>query len=113
MAGEKSIDRWFNVDAGFLKDSTQAPNNTYQLRYWPLRFSNLRQDGTDNWDVSVIKSFRLRENARIQFRAEFLNVFNHANFKAPQMNPYARDFGQVIDTNTYARQIQLGAKFIF
>jgi hypothetical protein len=112
-AGERTIDRWFNVDAGFLKDTATAPNTSYQLRYWPLRFSSIRADSTNNWDMSLLKNVLLREGVRIQFKAEFLNAFNHASFRAPVTDPYNLAFGQVTDTANYARQIQIALKLIF
>ncbi len=37
-----------------------------------------------NLDFGVIKGFRLTERVGMQFRAEFFNVFNHANFENPR-----------------------------
>ena len=39
--------------------------------------------GFNNTDFSVIKNTKLSETTRIQFRAEFFDVFNHANFGNP------------------------------
>ncbi len=108
----RSVDQWFNT-AGFLRDSTQQPHSTYQLATWPIRLSGARADGINLWDMSMIKVFRIRETARIQFRAEATNIFNHAGFRAPATNPYNLDFGKVTDTANFARQIQLGVKFVF
>ena len=36
-----------------------------------------------NTDFSVIKHFPVKENLRIDFRAEFFNLFNHAQFGMP------------------------------
>jgi hypothetical protein len=51
-------------------------------------FGNLGRDqiygpGFKNVDFSVTKLFQIRENFRLQFRAEFFNVFNHPNFALP------------------------------
>jgi hypothetical protein len=40
----------------------------------------VRQPGTRNVDFSLAKNWALRERYRIQFRAEFFNLFNHTNF---------------------------------
>ena len=36
--------------------------------------------GFNNWDFALHKDTRLRESMALQFRAEFFNVFNHAQF---------------------------------
>jgi hypothetical protein len=36
-----------------------------------------------NWDLSVVKETRIKERFTAQFRAEFFNVLNHANFSDP------------------------------
>ncbi len=95
----------------FLTDGALKPRRHY--RSWPLRFSNLRADATNNWDLSAIKKLNITERVTLQFRGEFLNAFNHPRFKAPNMDPYSRAFGQVSGTSAYPRQIQAGAKVIF
>jgi hypothetical protein len=42
-----------------------------------------RDLGFKNWDVSVIKETKIKERLTAQFRAEFFNVLNHANFSDP------------------------------
>jgi Carboxypeptidase regulatory-like domain/TonB-dependent Receptor Plug Domain/TonB dependent receptor len=51
-------------------------------------FGNLGRDqifgpGFKNVDFSVSKNFALWESAKLQFRTEFFNVFNHPNFSLP------------------------------
>jgi hypothetical protein len=41
--------------------------------------NTVRAPGFQNWDFSVFKNFAFSERARLQFRAEFFNVFNHTN----------------------------------
>ena len=45
-----------------------------------------------NTDFSVIKHFVPREGMRVDFRAEFFNLFNHPQFGAPGLNGYGADF---------------------
>jgi outer membrane receptor protein involved in Fe transport len=42
-----------------------------------------RDLGFKNWDVSVVKDTKIKERLTAQFRAEFFNVLNHANFSDP------------------------------
>ena len=36
--------------------------------------------GFFNWDMSLHKDFHFTERWRMEFRAEYFNVFNHTNF---------------------------------
>ena len=68
-----------------------------------------------NVDFSVFKNNRIGERLNLQFRAEFFNILNHANFQAPVDNFVLGVGGAgVIDsTTTPSRQIQLGMKIVF
>ena len=82
--------------------------------------------GLFQFDGSLFKNFTLVENHKVQFRAEFFNLFNHPNFGAPVGNggpnnallvnsdgsPNA-NFGQISYTRTPARQIQLALRYTF
>ncbi|HUJ94125.1 MAG TPA: TonB-dependent receptor [Terriglobales bacterium] len=39
----------------------------------------VRGPGLQNWDFSIFKMFPIREQMRVEFRAEFFNVWNHEN----------------------------------
>ena len=39
-----------------------------------------------NTDVSIDKNFKITERVRMQFRMDFFNIFNHANFRGDQIN---------------------------
>jgi hypothetical protein len=55
----------------------------------------------------------------LQFRAEFFNLLNRANFGLPVRNVFntngtvRADAGRITSTVTTARQIQLGVRFVF
>jgi hypothetical protein len=94
---------------------------------------NMFQDtGFKNFDFSVGKNFHFGERYRLQFRAEFFNIFNHPNFANPYggqngfglNDPSVRPFGCGCATPDIAaanpavgsggpRSIQLVGKFIF
>ena len=80
-----------------------------------------------NLDFSVSKIWRLSERVKLQFRGEFFNILNHANFDVFTMNTdlgVPDNIGTVVYTPDVAaanpvigsggsRHIQLGAKFIW
>jgi len=90
---QRNPDRWFNVDAGFNKNSAQALASN--LRVSALRFSGIRGDGQSRWDFSLIKSFVIHEDVRMQYRAECINAFNHPNLFAPNTTPTSSAFGTI------------------
>jgi Carboxypeptidase regulatory-like domain len=100
----RSINEWFNTAA--FQDP--AP---FTFGDSPRYISQLRAPGIENWDLSAQKYWRFGEVTRLQFRAEFFNAFNHANFYAPnQYSGSGAAFGTI--TNTLpARSTQFGFKF--
>jgi hypothetical protein len=111
---EHNINQWVNPD-GF---SLPAPGT----------LGNLQRDflagpGIVNFDFSAIKDTPIRENVHLQFRAEFFNIFNHANFALPNPNVFLQGpggtatvnptFGQITATSTAAREIQFALKLMF
>jgi len=67
-----------------------------------------------NTDFSVIKQFALPwENMGLNFRAEFFNLFNHAQFGLPVNDVNALGFGSVNSTVNNPRLVQFGLKLTF
>lgn len=67
-----------------------------------------------NTDFSVIKQFALPwENVGLNFRAEFFNLFNHAQFGMPVNDISAPGFGSVNSTVNNPRLVQFGLKLTF
>jgi hypothetical protein len=103
-----SPNQWFNP-AAFL-----APPNASGF-YGNLGRDTLTGPGLATWDVSLLKDTRIRERLNLQFRAEFFNVLNHANFNTPNavvftpsgVSPTA---GVITSTSTTSRQIQFALK---
>lgn len=68
-----------------------------------------------NFDFTVLKDTRITERLRVQFRAEFFNLFNHANFQAPNIDAGTSTLGPVTlsQTTTDGRDIQFGLKLVW
>ncbi|MDD5542955.1 MAG: TonB-dependent receptor [Acidobacteriia bacterium] len=75
--------------------------------------------GFANFDWSLIKTTTVKENFKVQLRAEFFDIFNHANFGQPGRVVGTSTFGQIINTrfgtgdSGSSRQIQLAIKLMF
>jgi hypothetical protein len=86
--------------------------------------NQLTGPGLINFDFSLFKNTpirRISETFNVQFRAEFFNIFNRANFQAPLRNNVLFDVnglrlgsgGRLDSTATTSRQIQFGLKLIW
>jgi hypothetical protein len=98
---------------GFNRDSgTQLDHS---VRTFPLRFGWLRADTINNWDLSLLKNIHVKEKVFFQFKAEFLNAFNHVWLPSANVDPTSGSFGQAIASTqrNYPRRTQLNLKFVF
>jgi hypothetical protein len=69
--------------------------------------------GLNNFDIAIHKNIKLTEQARLEFRGEFFNVVNHAQFLAPDGNiSDGADFGRVMLARD-PRLIQFALKLFF
>jgi hypothetical protein len=68
--------------------------------------------GINNTDLGLTKRVPITEQMALEFRAEFFNIFNHAQFLSPSGNISSDSFGNV--TNARAPRIgQISAKFFW
>ena len=73
----------------------------------------LRSPGAVNLDLTVQKTFPIRERIQLNLRGEFFNALNKANFAAPGNNvSAAANFG-VITSAADPRILQVGARLTF
>jgi len=64
-------------------------------------------------DFAILKTFPVKENMRVDFRAEFFNIFNHTQFYNPDGNfSDGAQFGQVNQVRD-PRLAQFALKFFF
>lgn len=108
---DRTVGRWFNT-SGFERDpSRQLENN---LRTFPLRFTGLRADGWNNWDLSLYKTLSITERWKLQLRAEAVDALNHAHFSGPNTAPTNTLFGTVNGTIwSEQRKITVAARLTF
>jgi hypothetical protein len=105
QAGKQSLAAWFNTScfaapaAGELGNASRTP---------------VSGPNFINTDFSVVKHFPVRENLRIDFRSEFFNLFNHAQFALPGADFNApATFGAISSTVGNPRVIQFALKAAF
>lgn len=112
---QRTTDAWFNLAAAntvFERDPAKQLGSN--LRTLPLRFSFIRADGTNNWDLSLFKNYQLTEKFKIQFRAESFNALNHVQFAGPATGVTNTAFGTITGEKGHGqRQWTFGLKLMF
>ena len=76
---------------------------------------NIRWDGLNDFDWALVKNtaFGPEDKLKIQFRAEFFNLFNHPQFGPPGNTYQTPTFGVVSSQYNNPRLIQFALKFAF
>jgi hypothetical protein len=103
----------FNVTSPYNPDGSINPAGVPLFTFGTLPRNALRGPGVDNFDLSLIKNTAITESKSIQFRAEFFNAFNHAQFSNPDNDGQSGTFGQISGTREQMRIIQFGLKLMF
>jgi hypothetical protein len=89
-SGGSSINLWFNPAAfkipGCPDNNPVCTNPTPIGRTGNSGIGIIRGHNIANADLAVSKYFTITERLRLQFRANFVNVFNHPNFALPAAN---------------------------
>jgi hypothetical protein len=69
--------------------------------------------GSERWDTSARRSFKLTERFQFSFRGEFFNAFNHANEGVPDLNLLDSSFTNFGATRAGGRQVRLFGRLSF
>jgi len=69
--------------------------------------------GITELDFALLKEFRITESKSAEFRAEFFNLPNHANFNNPSGTFNSGSGGQISSSSLPNRQIELALKVFF
>ena len=107
-------------NSSFFSIPIHVPDGTgpNQGRFGTLGRNFFRGPGFHQFDFALIKNtpFGHRGNGEwgiLQFRAEFFNIFNIANFGLPSNTVLGSGFGMISRTSGSSRQIQLSLKLVY
>ncbi|WP_162539443.1 TonB-dependent receptor [Granulicella sp. WH15] len=128
----KSYTQWFNtaafvnnlltgvqgqtVDSDCKAHPTTCYTNTVlesNVRTYPLRFNNVRQDYQDLLNVGALKKFNVKERVDMIVRAEALNALNHPVYSAPSTDPSSTSFGAITGFGNLSRILQFAVEARF
>jgi outer membrane receptor protein involved in Fe transport len=103
--------------------TAQVVANPALRTYGALPRNFFRGPGRTNLDMALSKSTAITERVKLDLRADFFNVFNHAEFANPSTSISSSNFGRITRTGDPAnavfaadpkqRIIQIGAKISF
>lgn len=97
------IDAWFNTAAFAPNPIGQFGTAGRGIVYGP---------GAANIDMSLRKSFRIREGHALQVRWEAFNALNHVNLGDPEGDLNQKGFGRITSASS-ARIMQVSLKYTF
>jgi hypothetical protein len=101
---DASVDRWFDT-AAFVA----PPPNTYGDSGRGVLYA----PGTQTVDVSLSRTFPIKDRFRVQFRADAFNLFNTPQFGFPNANIGAATAGRITTTIADNRSLQFALKLDF
>ena len=113
----RTTNAWFNTQL-FAGGCNNATYTVAPYVCVPLgTFGNAGRDvlhapGTIQWDMSASRIFQFHESIKLQYKAEFFNIMNHANWNSPTATLSSATFGQVTAFGS-PRLIQMSLKFLF
>ena len=105
--GPKKVERWFNI-APFQRLDPLTSGG----KYGNAGRNIVRAPGFSGLDLSLMKTFAIREGHSLQFRAECFNFPNHANFFIPENDVASPNFGRILQAGP-PRLLQFALKYLF
>ena len=96
---DPTVRRWFDTSC-FVAPAAGVLGNAARTTLF----------GPGRWNADLALSKKI---ANFQFRAEIFNVFNNAQFAAPNTVVGSPLFGQITSTVKSSRQVQLALKYVF
>jgi hypothetical protein len=115
----KSLGAWWGTAAQGTACGPNQNNGTCIFSQQPddafgnVRPFSMRGPGYEQVDMAVFKSFPVWKENRMDFRADMFNAFNVASYQSPDNGVTDANFGEITNTNSTERHIQLSLKYEF
>jgi hypothetical protein len=115
-AAHRTTSQWLNP-AAFPYLNLQDANGNGIGRFGNAPVGGVIGPGTDNFSLSLMKSFAFYENSKFQLGLEAANVFNHRNYEPPNMQVDSSGFGSITALQTAEgagpRSLELSGRITF
>jgi hypothetical protein len=106
--GQQMVEKFFKTECFVAPEALVSGD----VRFGTAGRSTVIGPGLIGQDLSTRKVTAITERVKTEFRAEFFNAFNHANFGVPVRDLGDGNFGRVTSTAD-PRIIQFGLKVLF
>jgi hypothetical protein len=107
--GPRKVGEWLNTNAF----SRVIPDPNSPVQQFGSAGRNIALGPRySNWDFAVAKNIPVAESEEFQFRAEFFNVLNHANFHLPNSDISSPTFNHILAAEP-PRLVQFALKFLY
>jgi len=104
---DPAVDSFFQPASFFPAQPSNTMGNSTRLN------PKVRENPAYNENLSISKEFPVREGMHFELRGEFFNLLNRHRFGTGTTDVTSTTFGKVTSMYNTARQMQVGAKFIF
>ena len=102
-ADQRSVDAWFDTSAFVEPEDFQFGDSGRNILTGP---------GLQTWDIALSKTTEVLDGHQVEFRVEFFNAFNRANFDRPSRILGNSTFGKIFGADR-AREIEIALKYSF
>jgi len=103
-SGTHNATTWFNPTSFKAPQAYTFGNAGRNSVYGP---------GMETMDLGILRSFSMREKARLEMRAEFFNALNHTNLGTPNRFVNTSTFSSITESTTPGREVQVSARIQF
>ena len=100
-----AMNMWFDTSSSVIC--------TTPITHGTAGIDPLHSDGQQQLDLSLSKTFRLKERHQRQFKVNAFNTFNHPNFAAPDANVGDATEGEITSTSVDNRRLQFALRYSF
>ncbi len=115
-APHRTTSQWLNP-AAFPYLNLQNSSGIGIGRFGNAPVGGVVGPGTENFSLSLMKNFAVREKSKFEFGLEAANVLNHRNYEPPNMQVDAAGFGAITALQTAEgagpRSLELSGRFNF
>ncbi len=107
----KTVLQYLNP-AAFQCAGSNAACTVFSGQFGNLGRNSVYGPGQINLDVAISRQFAVKERYKVEFRSDFFNIMNHANWNNPTASLSSGTFGQIISFGS-PRIIQMAMKLVF